>query len=380
MTGERGGSDRRIAGSADRDLHRDDRGAALAFTALAVGGDIGMLALAIDLGMLYEARTAAQRTADAAALAGAAALVDLGNDPGVEDQVYDYALPFVEENRVRGETASVQPSDVTVNLEEWRVTVTVHRTADRGNAVETLFGSIVGADEVDVSAVATAEAVEAGGVNCLLPIAIPDRWYDADGDGLFEPEDEDYYIPQPGEDATGYGTDDIGTEIVIKPFQKSGRMNASWWYPWRPPGQQGAADYRENIVRCMDEDEVYDVGATVTTEPGAMVGPTKQGFRELIQEDPDAYWDAGEQCVARPGDGCVDSSPRIRPAPMFDPREAPDPGHQPFTFTNFASIFVKGMQGNEVHGVLLGLGGVSPADDPSGSESGPAFRITRLVR
>ena len=359
-------------------LRREDRGSVLAFTALAVAGVLGMLALAVDLGMLFEARNAAQRAADASALAGAAALVDLGNDPGVEDRVLEYALPFVQSNPVRGEAASVEPGDVVVDLDQWHVTVTVHRTADRGNAVPTVFGRLVGFDEVDVSAVATAEAAEAGGVSCLLPVAIPDRWHDANGDGLFDTDDGDYYLPWPDPGATGYSDDDIGTDIVIKPFKKSGRMNPSWYYPWRPPGQQGAADYRENIRGCVDPTIVYGFGQTVDTEPGAMVGPTFQGFQYLIDQDPGARWDDGLGCVTR-GDGCVGSSPRIRPAPMFDPRLAPDPGRKPFTFTNFASVFVSHIQANEVHGVFLGLSGVGPAD-PGGASSGPAVRFTRLIR
>lgn len=359
-------------------LRTEERGSALAFTAVAFLGLLGMLALAIDLGMLYEARNQAQRAADAAALAGAAALVDLGNDPGVEEQAYEYARRYVEENPVRGEVASMQPSDVEVDLDDWRVTVTVHRTAERGNPVSTLFGQIIGIDAVDVTALATAEATAAGGVNCLLPLAIPDRWHDADDDGLYEPDDGDYYIPWPEDGFTGYSSDDIGTEIVIKPFKKSGQMNESWYFPWRPPGQSGAADYRENIRGCVDPSITYTFGQEVETEPGAMIGPTKQGFQDLIEQDPEARWSQDLGCVTR-GDGCVASSPRIRPAPMFDPRDAPDPGAKPLTFTNFASIFVSRIQGNEVYAVFMGLGGVAPAEE-SGETEGPAARIVRLIQ
>jgi hypothetical protein len=346
---------------------------------VAVLGILGMLALAIDLGMLYEARGQAQRTADAAALAGAAALVDYGNDPGVEDRVYEYAEPYVEDNPVRGVVASMEPGDVDVDLEEWRVTVTVHRTAERDNPVSTLFGRVIGKETVDVAAVATAEAAEAGGAKCLLPLAIPDRWFDANDDGLYDEEDGDYYIPWPEDDATGYGNEDIGEEIVIKPFKESGRMNESWYYPFRPEGDQGGADYRDNIVDCVDEDYVYEFGDEVDTEPGAMIGPTKQGFQDLIDQDPDARWDDVDECVTR-GDGCIFDSPRIRAAPMFDPREAPDPGSKPLTFTNFANIFVDRIQGNEVYGRFLGLSGVPGGGDTSGDDDGPAVRFVRLIQ
>lgn len=362
-----------------RRLADEERASALAFAAVAFLGILGMLALAIDLGMLYETRSQAQRAADAAALAGAAALVDYGNDPGVEDQVYEYLEPYVEENPVRGEVASVEPGDVEVNLDEWHVTVTAHRTVERENPVSTLFGRIIGKETVDVRAVATAEAAEAGGAKCLLPLAIPDRWEDVNDDGLYDPEDGDFYIPWPEDGATGYSNDDIGDEIVIKPFKESGKMNESWYYPWRLSDEPGGAEYREKIKSCVDEDVVHEFGDEVETEPGAMIGPTKQGFEDLIGQDPDARWDDVRGCVTR-GDGCIFESPRIRAAPMFDPREAPDPGNKPLTFRNFASIFVDRIQGNEVYGRFLGLSGVPGSGETSDEDNGSAMRFVRLIR
>ena len=366
-------------------MSRDDEGSVLAFAALAILGILGMLALGIDLGLLYDARGQAQRTADAAALAGASALVDYGNDAGVEDEVYRRVAEYVERNPVRGELASVEPGDVDVDLEEWRVTVTAYRTTGRENPVATLFGGIIGFEEVDVTAVATAEAAEAGGASCLLPLAIPDRWYDANDDGLYDEEDGDYYIPWPEDNYTGYSNQDIGEEILIKPFQGDGsQMNESWYYPWRPEGQQGADDYRDNIINCIDEDRIYEFGDEVDTEPGNMAGPTRQGFQELIDQDPEAYWDGslrgGEGCVSRPDvDHCIFDSPRIRPAPMFDPREAPDPGAKPFTFRNFANIFVDRIEGKgNVYARFLGLGGAVPGE--TSDDDGPALRFVRLIQ
>lgn len=369
---------RGAAGALGR-LRAEERGSALAFAAVAFLGILGMLALAIDLGMLYETRGQAQRTADAAALAGAGALVDFGNDPGVEDQAFEYAEEYVDENPVRGELASLEPGDVDVDLDEWRVTVTVHRTVERENPVSTLFGRIIGKGTVDVRAIATAEAAEAGGVKCLLPLAIPDRWFDANGDGLYDEDDGDFYIPWPEENFTGYHSGDIGEEIVIKPFKENQRMNASWYYPYRPEGDQGGADYRDNIRECVDEDQVYEFGDEVDTEPGAMIGPTKQGFEDLIDQDPNAHWDSGNQCVTR-GDGCIFDSPRIRPAPMFDPREAPDPGSKPMTFRNFGNFFVDRIQGNEVYGRFLGLAGVPGGGSSSDDDEGSAVRFVRLIQ
>lgn len=362
-----------------RPLRGDDRGSALAFAALVFLGVLGILALAIDLGMLFETRGQAQRTADAAALAGAAALVDFGNSTDVIDRVHEYTMGFVDTNPVRGVTASVEPTDIVVDLDAWRVTVTVHRTAARGNAVPTVFGRIVGRDEVDVAAIATAEAAPALGVNCLLPLAMPDRWNDINDNGLFEAPPE-HYVPWGAAGATGYGSPDIGTEIVIKPFKSTEQMNSSWYFPWRPPGQSGGDDYRDNIAGCVDPSVVIQTGDVVDTEPGAMIGPTKQGFGDLIAQDPNAYWRAGDKCVGRTGvDGCVGFSARVRPMPMFDPSVPPDPGSKPFTITNFMNVFVDRIQGNEVYARFLGVSGVVPGGGGAGT-TGPAVRYVRLIQ
>lgn len=377
-----------------RRIRRDDRGAALAFVAVSVLALLGMTALAIDLGMLFEARNEAQRSADSAALAGASALVSFGNDPGVEAEAIARAQEYAVENPVQGEPPSVEPADVEVNLEEWRVTVTVHRTAERGNAVPTRLARVLGFESVDVTGRASAEAVEAGGVSCLLPLAIPDRWEDVNNDGTYDPDDGDFYIPwELGMESgqyTGYGPDFWGQRVVIKPFKKSGQMNESWYYPWRLEDSQGAADYRCYIrdwkcEECGDPEATYSTGHEADTEPGAMVGPTNQGFGDLINADPgDVTWNAGDSCLnwVSPSDdqttGCIESSPRLRPTPMFDPTEAPDPGMQPFTFTNFALIFVDEIVGNEVFAYIMPGSGVAPAD-PDGENAGPNKRIVQLV-
>ncbi len=54
-----------------RNRVRDERGAAMVLVAVSLVVLLGMVALAVDLGMLLEARTESQRVADSAALAGA---------------------------------------------------------------------------------------------------------------------------------------------------------------------------------------------------------------------------------------------------------------------------------------------------------------------
>ena len=54
---------------------KNERGATIVFVSLLMAAVLGMAALAIDVGMLYNARAEAQRAADSAALAGAGSLM-----------------------------------------------------------------------------------------------------------------------------------------------------------------------------------------------------------------------------------------------------------------------------------------------------------------
>ena len=117
-----------------------------------------------------------------------------------------------------------------------------------------------------------------------------------------------------------------------------------------------------------------------------MSGPTMQGFRELIAQDPLAKWNDVLDCIVDDGrqsstdvSNCR-SSPRVRPIPMFDPTEEIDAGTQPFTFTNFAGVFVEDIQGNDVVARWIGYTGVDPTSFGNGGSAGPLFKVLRLVR
>ena len=284
-----------------------------------------------------------------------------------------------------------------IDTDALTVTVYVYRTRERGNAVPTFFARVFGINEVNIAAKATAEATSAGGINCLLPVAVPDRWHEAGGPGSdpnqYNPEDGDVYVPwvESGTDPvrynaefTGYAERDLGEQIVLKSNGGGGGLNPSWYYPWRPPGQSGGSDYRTNVSGCVDPSILFYAGITVETEPGNMVGPTLQGFKDLIDKDLTARWNTTMKCVVSAGhEASADRaacrhSDRIRPVPLFDPREAPDPGNKPFEFTNFAGIFVEGIEGQHVIGRWLGYTGVNPAD-PGEVTAGPLFKVLRLI-
>lgn len=375
----------------------DERGVALVITAGSMIALTSAVALAIDVGMLATARGEAQSAADGAALAGAGMLIEA---PQGATAARAQARNYAARNTIRGQPAAVLDEDVDVDLVNRLVTVRVLRTDTRDNAVGTFFARIFGVDEVNISAKATARASDAGAINCLLPLAVPDRWHEAGGAGNdpddFNPEDGDYYIPWMDTSTdpptindqtfTGYSADDIGDQFVLKSSGGGGDLNPSWYFPWRPDGDSGGEDFRTNVSTCVDPNQEYAIGHQATSEPGSMTGPTKQGFEDLIDEDPQAVWNDNLNCVtdavhSLSGDGShCRSSRRVRPVPMFDPTAGPHNGAQHFTFTNFAGVFVERIEGNDIIARWIGYSGLDPVSEPGGATSGPQFKVLQLIK
>src|SRR5215216_5937213 len=77
------------------------RGATITIVALSTAAILAMGAITVDMGMLYKMRVDAQRTADAAALAGASAYLEY---PAVQarDSAYFRAWRYIAANYVGG--------------------------------------------------------------------------------------------------------------------------------------------------------------------------------------------------------------------------------------------------------------------------------------
>lgn len=377
---------------------------------------ISAAAIAIDIGMLITARTEAQRTADSAALAGAGALAVV---PGDENVARAAAIDFANRNPVRHQLASVLPEDVTVDLVQSRVTVVVHRTSERGNPVGTFFARVFGVTSIDIRALATAEAADVGSdyeEACYLPLMLPDRWFEDDPElatweDTWDPEEDGddgvadtYVAPGEGDVVSGYTDDDYGEIIYLrKSTGGGGDFNPSWYFPWTPFGDEAAIGddpggdaYRSRFTSCMVGS--YGPGSIVYTEPGAMVGPTLQGFDDLEALDPDAWWceDCGPGtpsagCVVRDvvseaypedtGTDCVTNSPRVKPLPLFSPLQSLPAGRKELYITNTGYVFVHGKQGQDYIGYWLG-GIVDPGTGGSGGpgpSAGPLPKLLRLI-
>ena len=164
-----------------RRLRQNEQGMSFVFVGLGFMAFLAATTLAIDVGMFMTARSQAQTSADAGALAGAVALgFDDYADRSPGGPAVLNALEAATQNQVIGANVSVEPGDVTFPLGptglDNRVNVRVFRTAARSNPLATLMGGYFGVDTANMEAVATAEASPANAMTCVKPFIIPDRW------------------------------------------------------------------------------------------------------------------------------------------------------------------------------------------------------------
>jgi Flp pilus assembly protein TadG len=342
-------------------LPTDERGATAAFVAASIFMLLGMVALAVDLGVLLGARTDSQRVADAAALAGAASFLTLPDDA---DRPRDWAVEYAAKNRVLGTVAEVRAEDVDVLMDEQKVRVRVRNITERGNAIRTIFARVLGWDEVNVGTVAAAEASTAEKTTlCPIPIALPDRWLDGNGDAVFEGTgnyDPDRYVPFESEtfiegattqqeafgtagDFTGYYEGNIGDIIEIKTAsnavqdgdEASPCVETESWRCWFQPLATNGAEMPDSIggndalrpwIWGCPDDEAAPVGIGDEVYESSGGGDKQtllhQDFVEVMNLEPDLYWDSITQCVFELGNeaaGCVESGYRVRSMPVIDP-------------------------------------------------------------
>jgi hypothetical protein len=346
--------------------------------------------------MFMTARSQAQNSADAGALAGATALVfnDYNNrtagGPAVQGAV-NTALG----NQVVGGAVDVKTTDVTfptgpTGLNN-RVKVDVFRTAGRNNAVPTLVGPVFGIRNVDISATATAEASPANSVTCVKPFMIPDRWvensnapwtqnstydrYDNKGNVL---PNADVYIPPGQSGYVGYNaTKDKGMMLMIR-AGTGNNIEPTMYYSWKMPGNDIGADfYTNNITGCNHSRVGFNFLAI--QEPGDMSGPTVKGIQNLIDQDPNAYWDTSTNSVH----STMNPSPRIFPIPLFDPEYyatgKANGRNADFKIVQMLGFFVDHKDGNNIYGRITPiLGTIDPNAGPAPADAFPmAIRLVQ---
>jgi hypothetical protein len=337
-------------------------GQTLAVVAVMMVALLGMMALAIDLGMAYTARAEAQRVADSAALAGASIFLD---HPGPVDSVAAavmLAREFAALNTVRNRP--VNPlEDVTVEVfkDQGLVRVWVQR-----DGLPAWFSRLLGRESLTVRARAAAQAVEEGTTDCLMPWAVADAFLRNDGTppGENEPFDPDEHFFEPAAarcgSGTGYGAAtargedcDFGHQFIIK----SNRPNSSAvpypgiFMPIDIPVSEdqgtclsgGGGPYQRNICACNSTS--VSIGDSVRNLPGNRSGPTVSGVGELVNKDPYAAW-GPSGVISDHGNG----SPRVVKMILIAPNDIEGTGRDYWTVRNFGQFFIEEFW-EEGHGV-----------------------------
>lgn len=400
---------------------RQREGSVLAIVAVMMVALLAVVALAVDLGMAYTARAEAQRMADAAALAGASAYLDWMDPFDAVADARQRAYDYVARNTVRNENVdSAQDVNVEVVPSMERVRVWVQRR-DLG----TWFARFLGIDRMTVNAAATAQAMTAGGAKCLKPWALMDlwnettsddgdRWWDEGETWEFDANSGDTYqrTSSIGENAagdvngaTGYGSafrngytdyvNDWGRQIHIKAPDPNSEYvpNPGTFLPWRVgPDDSGGADYRWNIANCNLTDIYLGDGDPSTTddqypiETGNMVGPTFQGTRDLVAQDPNAQWREIRQADGTMSGEVLGStyanwleSPRVIKVAMIDPYQLVTSGMQTVEFTNFALLFLEEQATMHSDVTARFLFYVNGSGGAVGTTTSPLVKIIRLI-
>lgn len=381
-----------------RNLYGNERGTSGLIMALVLATLAGIAALALDLGAMHVRRSSLQTSADAAALAGANALISHGSDLAkVRTIVLEYAKANLD-GQDQPDVA-VQSSDIAFfrdgtpdSTSPNQVEVTVRRAGARGNAMELFFGKAVDVPEADLTAKARAGVVDADSSMNLKPWSVATKFTWNDKADL--PNSGNYNngvldVDSASEMASivvqGFDAADLGKQVVLKEGDPHDVIVPSQYnaidYPAlnRDTPITGAAEYSDNIAGTgVASTSLVAPGDQLQTEPGNKVGPTKQGVQSLISEDSGAYWDVATQSIK--GSAFKDPllSPRVAIIPFYDPRYPPVSGRSYVTVLHLGAIFVEGINcKGDVTGRFLKVVPYSPKDTGNGNGM---LAVARLIQ
>jgi hypothetical protein len=330
---------------------------------------LAFVALSFDLGILFVARTEAQRAADAGALAGASAYIDIAPALNAVPQANSRALLEATRNFIRNTRVDTPSVQVLTDHSRRQVWVEVRR-----EHVPMWFGRFLGLASKPIKASASAHASPAGGVTCMRALAIPDHWHDNDndtnGDWIWD-HNEAWQYDQTADDyaqfgsgglpfETGWGsahrdnqgaplyTGDRGRRLIMKPQDPNLSPTSGFYYPLDLGPQGGGANqYLDDMtLPCHLNPNlqlVHNVGDVVNIESGNMVGPTTKWALDLYNQDPGAQWDALAGDIVGSAFGNPKNSPRMVLLGIFEPAEMYSvPSNKFITIKEFAYFFVEG--------------------------------------
>ncbi len=382
--------------SRPRDRRR--QGATLVLVAMAMITVGTVAALAIDLGMLYKARSDAQRAAEAAALAGASAFVDFAAadaSDSAQTRAYRFALSNAILN-VPVDSGEVRGLEIIPDSQKVRVGV-------RRDSVGTWFAKLLGVSSVPVGASAAAVAVSAGGGSCVKPFAVPDTWLesgdDTNGDQIEEDGENWSYTPGPDTydpgnpdtpaSGTGYGsnvrdlpappyTNDYGRPLQLKlpdPSAVTPNLGPRQALPFTISGNPN--DYRDDFSGCADDVRLGTQYNLLPANPQTPV-ETQQVVDSLVNTDSQAHWDPTDKTIEGSSFPDWRDSPRAIKFGLFDPSQLV-PGQIDVRLNNIGLMFLEGY--DPTTNAILGrfLYYASGTGDPSNPAFGTLVKRLRLV-
>ncbi len=359
----------------NKNASKKQEGFVLVIVAALLVALIGVLALAIDIGILYSARTSAQGVADAAALAGAFTFINDTQSPQPQT-ASDNARQVSINNSILGQPVAAPDVNVNVDAANRRVTVDVQSTQN------TYFARALGLQTADVSAQAVAEASKySTGSACAKPWFIPNTVVSSSGACAGCAANE---VLVSGGEVTAFGQSKIGQQFTVRSQDPANSIGPGEFYAIDLPGSgTGASAYRDNIGTCANS--YVRCNDFYSTKTGNMVGPTKQGVQDLIGNPPDDTWVSVGQYQTPYG--LTDTSKNVVIAPIWDTCGAA--GYCPagsfgsgtnvnLQVVGFAAFFLEGIQGNNVVARLLNVSSCNASGvDTGGTVLSVPLRLVR---
>ncbi len=356
-----------------------DRGSLVVMITGGLVALLGATALSVDVGYLYVVRAQLQNAVDAAALAGAQGLLAQPGNYTADGAAVRLAIEYAARNQADGQPVQLSPSEIS--FPESNVIL-----IDVTRPVATYFARVLGIQRVNIRVRAAAQVAPAiGGTGGWRPWAPPDQF--GHGGICVTPTDEDHgpFNPAPhtwrniavngdyykspydpefqGQDLSTYRDCSLGAPTgFIAPRDVDGRYielkSDSPEYPGNfyglALGGRGANDYRQNIISGWSG--TIQLGDTLTTEPGNMVGPTRQGVSALIAQDPNAELrrdPTTRQWYVWSDRYPPNESPRVVPIVLFDPTSPPRGGRTTIRVANIGAFFIEGSDGRSVFGRFI---------------------------
>jgi len=301
-------------------MRRNQSGMTLVLVALMLTGFCGIAALAVDMGVVYNAKGSAQNAADAAALAAAFTFLQpAATQPAA---AVNAAIAVGDTNSVLGQPVALAASDITVDQADRRVTVNVSRTG--ANGIPTFFAQALGFQHLDVVATATAEASPvATGTICLRPIFVPNTILSSETPAQACSDGQVILGANGGMSPWLQANPQLlGTVETVRPTSPQGALAPSQYYSldFSNGSGGGASVYQcalgSPLADCGISPAVAACGTSYPTENGDMKMPTETGIANLLGSTPDTW--VGENAYQHPNGVVTDTSSQLIVAPVWD--------------------------------------------------------------